>query len=355
MKHRKKLLPAWLLVLIDSVLIAVYVAGFYQLYYLTPRQLESSGVKTNQEKQTEPVSESGAGNPETESENSSAGATDTSGGTDTTESPDVSEHTDTAADLRTKFADYFTDTVKSTENTYTSSDISIKVNQYTENLGGSIVTYYVADIYIADIACLQSGFADDTYGIGYAEDLLDMDESFHAILAINGDYYGNGEDGVVIRNGEVYRRTKSESDVCVLYYDGTMKTYPADELDVDEAIADGAYQAWSFGPRLLDGAGGSMTEFTANRHIKEANPRTAIGYYEPGHYAFVVVDGRQKGYSAGMTLTQLSELFEQLGCKAAYNLDGGKSSGMSFYDTMVNRPSGGGREVSDCIMIKEVR
>ncbi|MGB8452147.1 MAG: phosphodiester glycosidase family protein [Anaerocolumna sp.] len=181
-----------------------------------------------------------------------------------------------------------------------------------------------------------------------------MDDSYNAILAINGDYYGNGGNGVVIRNGEVYRKTKSDEDVCVLYYDGTMKTYSADEFDVDRAIADGAYQAWSFGPELLSDTGSSMTGFTTNSHIKEVNPRSAIGYYEPGHYALVVVDGRQSGYSIGLSLTQFPDLFEKLGCTSAYNLDGGKSSEMSFNDALVNQPSGGGREVSDCIMIKEV-
>jgi exopolysaccharide biosynthesis protein len=181
-----------------------------------------------------------------------------------------------------------------------------------------------------------------------------MDESLNAILAMNGDYYGNGGDGVVIRNGEVFRTSTSSSDVCVLYYDGTMKTFSAEEFDVDQAIKDGAWQAWCFGPELLNASGNSMTKFTAKGHISGINPRSAIGYYEPGHYCMIVVDGRQSGYSEGMTLTQLSELFEDLGCAAAYNMDGGKSSVMTFADAVVNQPSDGGREVSDSILIKEV-
>jgi exopolysaccharide biosynthesis protein len=171
---------------------------------------------------------------------------------------------------------------------------------------------------------------------------------------MNGDYYGNGGNGVVIRNGEVFRSNTNGSDVCVLYYDGTMKTYSSQEFDVDQAIKDGAWQAWSFGPALLDDNGNSKTDFIADGHVMEVNPRSAIGYYEPGHYCMVVVDGRQSGYSSGMTLSGLSELFHKLGCTAAYNLDGGKSSAMTFDDSLVNQPSQGGREVSDCIMIKEI-
>lgn len=354
MKRGKKLLPAWLLIAIDLVIIAVYTAGFYQFYYLTPRQLESSGIKTGQNN-PDTTGPDGTGTTESEAELPQNTANEGNGTDTANQSQDTVVNTDNTEDLRLKFAEHFTDTIVSAENSYTSPDIAIKVNKYTEGEGGNIVTYYVADIYLADIACLQSGFADNTYGIGYAEELLDMDKTFDAILAINGDYYGNGSKGVVIRNGEVYRKENGDSDVCVLFYDGTMKTYTAEQFDVEAVIANGAYQAWSFGPRLLDEESNRINSFTINSHIREENPRTAIGYYEPGHYAFIVVDGRQSGYSYGLTLTRFSELFEKLGCKAAYNLDGGKTSEMTFQDALVNRPAGGGREVSDCIIIKEVR
>ncbi len=41
------------------------------------------------------------------------------------------------------------------------------------------------------------------------------------------------------------------------------------------------------------------------------------------HYCFLVIDGKQKNYSRGMFLDEMAQLFESLGCKAAYNLDGG--------------------------------
>lgn len=361
MMHRKKLLPAWLIIVIDILVIAAYTSGFYMLYYLTPRQLESSGVKTIQESTTANLagtansSDTTSVSDSTAQESTNATKTGKSSNTpNTTDATSTTETTGTSESLASKFADKFTDTVISTSTSYSSKDISITLNQYTEGSGNNMITYYVADIYVANIECFQSGFADNTYGVGYKETVLSMDESLNAILAMNGDYYGNGGDGVVIRNGEVYRSTSSSSDVCVLYYDGTMKTFSASEFDIDQAIADGAWQAWCFGPELLDDDGSSMTEFTTNGHVASANPRSALGYYEPGHYCLVVVDGRQSGYSKGMTLTQLSNLFEELGCTSAYNMDGGKSSVMTFADTLVNQPVDGGREVSDCILLKEV-
>ncbi len=311
MRYKKKL-PIGLLLLIDFMIIAIYVIVFYGLYYRIPRQLsESKTAKAEVQK----------------------------------------ESADSLAD---QFSGHFSDTIELTDNTYKSKDISISVTKHTEGSGADTNTYYIADIYLTDITCLQSTFADGIYGIGYTDTVLDMDRSLNAILSINGDYYGNGDNGVVIRNGILYRSTESDSDVCILYMDGTMKTYSPGTFDADQSIAEGAWQAWSFGPELLDEEGKQMTEFNADWHISKIHPRSAVGYYEPGHYCLIVVDGRQRGYSNGMTLTQLSSLFETLGCKAAYNLDGGKSSSMTFSDSEVNHPCDGGREVSDCIIIKEV-
>ena len=96
--------------------------------------------------------------------------------------------------------------------------------------------------------------------------------------------------------------------------------------------------------------GRAMTEF--NSELTRANPRSAIGYYEPGHYCFVQVDGRDKNNSRGMTLEELSQLFEDLGCTAAYNLDGGQSSGFAWMGRLLSYPYG--RNVSDIIYVAEV-
>lgn len=368
MKYQKKLLPVWLIILIDLFMIAAYSLSFYGLYYLVPRQLESNGVRTIPQKTVsasqnnesaaseESFINSSEVTAETTTEASEESTAETGEITEAAETGEITEAAGTVESdrLASKFVDKFTDTVVSTDHTYSSKNISITVDQYTEGSGQNIITYYVADIYIADIESFQSGFADDTYGIGYTERVLSMDGFLNAVLAMNGDYYGNGGNGVVIRNGEVYRNSTSNLDVCVLYYDGTMKTFSPKEFDVEQVIADGAWQAWSFGPELLDDTGSSKTDFNTDGHVRNTNPRSAIGYYEPGHYCFVVVDGRQNGYSVGLNIIELSKLFEELGCTSAYNMDGGRSSEMTFNDATVNRPCDGGREVSDCILIKEV-
>ncbi len=249
-----------------------------------------------------------------------------------------------------KFADMYTDTVVVTDNSYSSPDISITVTEETTANGR--ITYYLADIYVRDITCFQSALARNTYGSGYRDSISDMAILNNALLAINGDYYGNTNEGVVIRNGVIYRANRTNCDVCVLYYDGRMEVMPGSAFDMQEAIQNGAWQAWTFGPALLDTDGSVLTSFASTNRIISANPRTAIGYYEPGHYCMIVVDGR--GESAGISLPDLSQLFYDLGCTAAYNLDGGNSSIMVWQNAVINDPSGGGRESSDALLIAEV-
>lgn len=84
-------------------------------------------------------------------------------------------------------------------------------------------------------------------------------------------------------------------------------------------------------------------------HDSSLHPRTGVAFdKERQHMWFVVVDGRQPGYSEGMTTVELGDLFLDLGCWDAANLDGGGSSIMAIKQdqqgqrealTTANRPS----------------
>ena len=71
----------------------------------------------------------------------------------------------------------------------------------------------------------------------------------------------------------------------------------------------------------------------------DRNPRTAVGVTGDGRLLLVVVDGRQSGYSAGMTLEELAGVMVRLGARTAVNLDGGGSSTMVVNGVVANRPS----------------
>ena len=251
------------------------------------------------------------------------------------------------------FEEHFTDEIVITENSYSSPNVSITVQRCEGMTGRYPMIYYVADIYLTDITAFQSYLAKNSYGRDYVEPLLNLDAASGAILAMNGDFYGYQNGGIVERNGTLYRDQETSGDVCVLYYDGRMVTYPASGFDTQTAMEDGAYQIWTFGPMLLDNEGNVPERLNDTRQIGTNNPRSAVGYYEPGHYCFVVVDGRLQGYSHGAKLTELAEIFRELGCRTAYNLDGGQSSQMSLNDAIVNTPVNGGRTLSDILLIRE--
>ena len=205
-------------------------------------------------------------------------------------------------------------------------------------------TYFVADVWVKDITSLRTAFAKKAYGNG-REMPVEVAKEAGAVFAVTGDYYGARKEGVVVRNGKLYRDVMSD-DICILKTDGTLAIYQKGSFSVLEAIDETVWQAWAFGPALVEN--GAVCDVSKSR-IKVKNPRSAIGYYAPGHYCFIVVDGRQKDYSEGMSLDELAKTFAALGCQTAYNLDGGATAMMVFEGALVNQPVNGGRSSSDII------
>ncbi len=70
------------------------------------------------------------------------------------------------------------------------------------------------------------------------------------------------------------------------------------------------------------------------------HPRTAIGWND-SHFFLVVVDGRQRALSIGMSLPELADYMIKLGCREAINLDGGASATCWVYGQVMNSPSSG--------------
>jgi hypothetical protein len=88
------------------------------------------------------------------------------------------------------------------------------------------------------------------------------------------------------------------------------------------------------GRPVLDRVPSIRPAFALERH-----PRTAVGLRADGTVLLVVVDGRQPGHSAGMTLPELTGLLLELGAVDALNLDGGGSTTLVVRGRIVNRPS----------------
>lgn len=351
----------WLMLLKD-VFVAALILGLFCFFLRTlPQTLkhekmeEASGgtfTVTEAEDQTAEVSFG-----DTADDAAKAGATSEDRGQAaviiSAESSDSgSPEAEAAADrpFREKFADFFTEEAVFGKKTYTSPDISIQITQVTDDTHGSLVfRAYIADFYVSSVESFQAGFPQ---GQQTAEaDRIAADH--HAVLAVNGDYYTNISRGLVVRNGVVMQSEKGTADLCVLYPDGRMKTYEPGDYSPEGILNQNPWQVWSFGPALLEEDGSPKTDFNTSSAVYNRNPRTAFGYYEPGHYCLVVIDGRNEGYSNGASIRALASFMSDLGYKAAYNLDGGASSVMVFNGEIINNPSGGGRKLCDMVMLCE--
>ncbi len=83
------------------------------------------------------------------------------------------------------------------------------------------------------------------------------------------------------------------------------------------------------------------------------NPRTMAGVTGGGDLLLVTVDGRQPGYSVGLSFAEEALLMRALGSTRAVNLDGGGSTTMAIDGRVLGRPSDatGERPIGDAILI----
>ena len=206
---------------------------------------------------------------------------------------------------------------------------------------------YVADVTLSSAEYLKTAFANDSYGKNITDSTSAIAESKNAIFAVNGDYYGAREKGYVIRNGVIYREIGSaDTDVLCIYTDGHFEITNSDEKTAQQLLSEKVWQAFSFGPALVEEGKVSVSKDDAVGREMASNPRTAIGIIDNNHYIFVVSDGRTDE-SEGLSLYELAEFMQKLGVKTAYNLDGGGSSTMYYKGEIINNPTTTGRNISE--------
>lgn len=105
---------------------------------------------------------------------------------------------------------------------------------------------------------------------------------------------------------------------------------------------------WACGCGDIIVSGGAVTDSSDWVYPTGRAPRTSVGVKSDGTMVFYAVDGRQSGYSGGLTERDLAEEMVRQGCVWAVNLDGGGSTTFSVQlpgqsgPTVANSPSDGG-------------
>jgi exopolysaccharide biosynthesis protein len=92
--------------------------------------------------------------------------------------------------------------------------------------------------------------------------------------------------------------------------------------------------------------------FTTSQ-LAPRGPRTAVGQRADGGIVLLTTDGRQPGFSVGMTNFELAQALVRFGAVRGMALDGGGSSTLAFEGTVLNSPSDGReRAVSTALMLQ---
>jgi hypothetical protein len=161
-------------------------------------------------------------------------------------------------------------------------------------------------------------------------------EKHNLQIAVNGDgfepwwvagpfYYPHAGDpvstqGFAMSNGEIYSEVSDEKAPMLVLGAGR-------QVEISY-ITIGAKNVISGSTLLVDD--GAIVEDLPG---KKLHPRTAVGLNQAGtRLIIVVVDGRQPGYSEGVTLAELAEIMVEQGAYRATDLDGGGSSTLVMAD-----------------------
>lgn len=134
----------------------------------------------------------------------------------------------------------------------------------------------------------------------------------------------------------------------VLYGVGTAETFLKDFKEGDETtlfLGTNLRSAPGLLSDLKEQMGGSDHIILRNGELADGDyvdvhPRTGMGFSKDSTKVYmIVVDGRQAGFSSGVSLNVFGELFRAVGAWNAVNLDGGGSSVMIVNSDVVNSPS----------------
>src|SRR6476661_6557725 len=141
-----------------------------------------------------------------------------------------------------------------TDDGWSADGTRITVKEVTTGSGDATVTYFVAELHLSDATVLRSAFAQDSFGTNIVDETSDIAEQNGAVLAVNGDYYGFRETGIVVRNGVAWRDAGAREGLA-FYRDGHVELYDETATTAQALVDAGVWNTLSFGPALVaDGA-----------------------------------------------------------------------------------------------------
>ncbi|WP_223067056.1 phosphodiester glycosidase family protein [Paenibacillus caui] len=179
---------------------------------------------------------------------------------------------------------------------------------------------------------------------GKGEKVSSMVQRLGAVAGVNAGGFddpkwkGNGFKpiGVVISQGKLYYNGLGNSDSTQIVGIDKQGKMIAGHYTLKELSDMNIQEAVTFKPRIIVNGKGQIKNHKDGWGIA---PRTAMGQREDGAIIFVIIDGRQPGYSIGADLYDVQNIMLEHGAVIAANLDGGSSTVLVKDGGIVNRPS----------------
>lgn len=212
--------------------------------------------------------------------------------------------------------------------------------------------------------------------IGFQEPALlpvhEIAEREKAVVAVNGNFFHTEEGGSVCffkKDGNIIdtSRTDLTERLFLTWLDDAAIAITKERRVeiVNEPV--GGWRSIDSLPTILTGGplliqNGAEVKQAVHGFNDKRFSRTGAGLTNRGHLILIVVDGNS-AESAGMSIKEFTQLFKSLGCRTAFNLDGGGSSTMWIKDQpdngIVNHPTDnkkfdhyGERRVANALIIK---
>lgn len=200
---------------------------------------------------------------------------------------------------------------------------------------------YMAKVKLLDADAVRLVLSHDKVG-DKGETTSAAAKRTHATLAINGGGFAPGDNGllypmgITVSDGEIV--TFYRTDLSFIGFNKQGHLVGGDITTKEQIKELGVMQGATFVPTLLKD-GKKLT--IPSKYKNQKQPRTLIGRFSNGDLLFIVIDGRRKGYSDGVTLEEAQEKLLSFRVVDAYNLDGGGSSAFYYNGKVLNRPSDG--------------
>jgi exopolysaccharide biosynthesis protein len=225
------------------------------------------------------------------------------------------------------------------------------------NISGSGYVGWIVAVYDPSRVSLATASNMGTIG----ETISTIAQNNEAKVAINAsgfddpNWMGNGGNptGVVIKDSKIIYSGN------VTGYSGGLIGFNKNNVlvltkdNAYQAIQDGMRDAVTFGPFLIVNGEASFIKGNGGWGIA---PRTAIAQRKDGIVLFLIIDGRQPGYSIGADMVEVTRVLQNYGAYNAANLDGGASTGLAIEGKLYNKPcaasTSGERYIPDAWIVK---